>query len=196
MSSMFEAGDPRQQEAPVRSGRSRTLFITASVLVALFLALSGFASFWTERLWFESVGYSSVFGTMLWTRVGLFLVFGGLMAIVVALNLAFAYRARPLLVNGGDANLARYRDAVTPISGWVLGATSALMGLFAGASASGHWREFSLWRHAVPFGQADPYFNRDIGFYVFRLPWWHYLTDFVMALAVVGLMAAALVHYL
>ena len=197
MSGMFGAeSSARQEEPPARTGRSRTLVITASVLVALFLALSGFASFWTERLWFESVGYSSVFGTLLWTRVGLFLVFGGVMAAVVALNLVLAYRARPLLINGGDANLSRYRDAVTPVTGWLVGGVSALMGLFAGASASGQWREYSLWRHSSPFGRTDPYFDRDVGFYVFELPWWHYLTDFVMASAVIGLMAATLVHYL
>jgi uncharacterized membrane protein (UPF0182 family) len=196
MSSMFGAESARQEEPPARTGRSRTLVITATVLVALFLFLSAFASFWTERLWFESVDYSSVFTTLLWTRIGLFLVFGGVMAAVVALNLALAYRARPLLVNGGDPNLNRYRDAVAPVTGWLLGGLSALMGFFAGASASGQWREYSLWRHSSPFNLTDPYFDRDVSFYVFELPWWHYITDFVMAAAVIGLMAAALVHYL
>ena len=45
-------------------------------------------------------------------------------------------------------------------------------------------------------GPQDPYFNRDVGFYVFDLPFWHYLVDFVMAMAVVGLMASVLVNYL
>ena len=161
----------------------------------LFLGLTGFASFWTERLWFKAAGFGAVFQTLLWTRVGLFLVFGGVMAAVVALNLALAYRARPLLLSSGDANLARYREAISPVMGWLFGGVSALMGIFAGASASGQWREYSLWRHSSPFGHSDPYFNRDAGFYVFELPWWHYLTDFVMAVAVISLMAAALVHY-
>ena len=26
------------------------------------------------------------------------------------------------------------------------------------------------WRNAVPFGQADPLLGRDVGFYVFTLP--------------------------
>ena len=119
MSGMFE-GDPGPREEtppPGRSGRSRTLVITAAVLVVLFLGLTGFSSFWTERLWFKSVGFGSVFQTLLWTRIGLFLVFGGVMAAVVALNLALAYRARPLLLNSGDANLARYRDADHPGDG-------------------------------------------------------------------------------
>lgn len=197
MSGMFDAEADRHEEPPAgRTGRSRTLIITAAVLVVLFLGLTGFSSFWTERLWFKAAGFGSVFQTLLWTRIGLFLVFGGVMAAVVALNLALAYRARPLLINGGDPNLARYREAVTPVMGWLFGGVSALMGIFAGASAAGQWREYSLWRHSTPFGHTDPYFNRDAGFYVFELPWWHYLTDFVMAVAVISLMAAAFVHYL
>ena len=48
------------------------------------------------------------------------------MAAVVALNLALAYRARPMLLTGGDANLARYRDAITPVTGWLFGGVAAL----------------------------------------------------------------------
>lgn len=200
MSGMFDQPDQpaKQQEPPQRSGRSRALIITAGVIVALFIALTGFSTFWTERLWFSSVGYSEVFSTLLWTRVGLFLVFGGLMAAVVALNIALAYRFRPFFLNAAaaDLNLERYRDAITPIMGWLLAGISLLMGAFAGASASGQWRAYSLWRHSQPFGTEDPYFGRDAGFYVFDLPWWHYVTDFVMALAIIGLMAAAVTHYL
>ena len=199
MSGMFDESDQTdQQEPPQRSGRSRALIITAGVLVALFIALTGFSTFWTERLWFSSVGYSEVFSTLLWTRIGLFLVFGGLMAAVVALNIALAYRFRPFFLTpaAADRNLERYRDAISPITGWLLAGISLLMGAFAGASASGQWRSYSLWRHAQSFGSKDPYFGKDAGFYVFDLPWWHYVTDFVMALAIIGLMAAAVVHYL
>ncbi|MGN6132441.1 MAG: UPF0182 family membrane protein, partial [Nocardioidaceae bacterium] len=45
-------------------------------------------------------------------------------------------------------------------------------------------------------GKTDPYFHRDIGYYVFSLPWWHYLVNFGMAVIVLSLIAAALVHYL
>ena len=48
----------------------------------------------------------------------------------------------------------------------------------------------------MPFDRKDAYFDKDIGFYVFDLPWLHYLVDFVMAVTVVALLAAALVHYL
>ena len=71
-----------------------------------------------------------------------------------------------------------------------------MLGLFAGGSGSGQWRQFLLWRHRRPFGTNDPYFNKDVGFYVFELPWLHYLVDFAMAAAVLSLIAAAVVHYL
>ena len=71
-----------------------------------------------------------------------------------------------------------------------------MLGLFAGGSGSGQWRQFLLWRNGAPFGTKDPYFNKDVGFYVFDLPWLHYLVDFGMALTVLSLLAAAVVHYL
>jgi uncharacterized protein len=200
VSGMFDQSEQAEQPEPPQrgGGRSKALIITAGVLVAFFVALTGFSSFWTERLWFGSVGYSEVFSTLLWTRIGLFLVFGGLMAGAVALNIGLAYRFRPFFLNSAasDVNLERYRDAISPITGWLLAGISLLMGAFAGASASGQWRSYSLWRHSQSFGSNDPYFGKDAGFYVFDLPWWHYVTDFVMAVAIIGLMAAALVHYL
>ena len=41
-----------------------------------FLLTTGFAAFWTERLWFDSLGFTRVFSTLVWTRVLLFVVFG------------------------------------------------------------------------------------------------------------------------
>ena len=164
------------------------------------MLLSGFASFWTERLWFGSVGYSEVFTTLLLTRIGLFLVFAGLMAATVAVSMAMAYRFRPVLWPGmpgmPDDGMDRYRELLAPRMGWVIGAASVVMGLFAGASATGQWRNYSMWRHSQAFGTTDPYFNKDVGFYVFELPFWHYVVDYVMALAVVGLMASILMNYL
>ena len=182
------------------SRRPGALVITAIVLVLAFMLLSAFASFWTERLWFGSVGYQEVFTTLLLTRIGLFFVFAGLMAAVVAVAMAMAYRYRPVLWPGmpgmPDDGMDRYRQLVAPRMGWVIGGAAAVMGLFAGASASGQWRGYSLWRHSKEFGTTDPYFNKDVGFYVFDLPFWHYIVDFVMALAVVGLIASLLMNYL
>ncbi|MBZ5740669.1 UPF0182 family membrane protein [Nocardioides mangrovi] len=198
MSELFDE-DPRDTPPP-RSGsrRSRALIITAVVLVLAFLGLSTFANIYTDRLWYKYGGYSNVFSTLFWTKTGLFLVFGALMAVVVGVNVYLAYRFRPFFrPNSPEQNgLDRYRDAITPIRTWLLVGISVAMGAFAGSSAIGEWRDYLLWRNGGDFGTDDAYFHKDIGFYVFDLPWLHYLVDFAMAALVIALIAAAIVHYL
>ncbi len=48
----------------------------------------------------------------------------------------------------------------------------------------------------VSSGARDEYFDKDIGFYIFDLPWLHYLVDSAMAFAFVAALLAGLVHYL
>lgn len=181
-----------------RQPRSRALLITGAVLVALFLLFSGLSTFWTERLWYRSIDFGGVFTTMILTRVVLFIVFGLLMALVVGANMYLAHRFRPVFRPASleQTSLDRYREAITPMRKLLLVGVSLLLGAFAGASASGAWRDYLMWRNGGSFGENDPYFSRDIGWFVFDLPWWHYVVDFGMALAVVALVASALVHYL
>jgi uncharacterized membrane protein (UPF0182 family) len=195
MSELFDDEPEERLPQPPRR-RGRWLIAVAIGFVVALFALSAFASIYTDGLWYAEVHYGEVFSTILWTKVGLFIVFGGLMAAVVGLNCYLAYRLRPMFRLGGDASIERYRDAVTPIRGWLLAGVCVVVGGFAGTSAAGQWRDFLLWRNAQPFHSTDHYFHKDIGFYVFDLPWWHFVVDFAMAVAVVALLATALVHYL
>ena len=198
MSELFDE-DPRDTPPPrSTSGRTRALIITAVVLVLAFLGLSTFANIYTDRLWYKYGGYSEVFSTLFWTKTGLFLVFGALMAVVVGVNVYLAFRFRPFFRPNSpeQTGLDRYRDAITPIRTWLLIGVSVAMGAFAGSSAIGEWRDYMLWRNGGDFGTDDAYFHKDIGFYVFDLPWLHYLVDFAMAALVIALIAAAIVHYL
>lgn len=200
MSDLFE-DDPRDTP-PARgtSGRTRALVITGAVLVVLFFGLTTFAGVYTDKLWYDVVGYTSVFTTLFWTRTVLFLVFGLVMAALIAVNTVVAYRTRPFLhfaLSGPDqSGLDRYRDAVTPIRTWLVVGVALIAGVFAGTSASGRWRTYMLWRNGGEFGQEDAHFGRDVGFFVFELPWLHFLVDFVMTATVVALLVAAIVHYL
>ena len=98
-----------------------------------------------------------------------------------------AYRFRPIFrpPSPEQANLDRYREAVTPIR--TLAAGRRLRGVRPlrrrlRRRASG--ATYLLWRNGEDFGKDDPYFKQDIGFYVFDLPWLHYLVDFAMTVAV------------
>ncbi|MFJ4869385.1 UPF0182 family protein [Streptomyces sp. NPDC088757] len=180
------------------SRRARTLLMTLGVLAVLAMAFVMFAGFWTDWLWYRSVDYSSVFTTTLWTKIGLFAVFGLLMGLAVGLNIWLAYRLRPPLsaMSLEQQSLDRYRMGLAPFKKWVLLAVTALVALIAGASASGQWRTWLMWVNGVKFGQKDPQFGLDVSFYAFDLPWYRFLLAFGFAAAVLSLIAAALTHYL
>ncbi|MGW6548210.1 UPF0182 family membrane protein [Streptomyces massasporeus] len=180
------------------SRRVRTLLMTLGVLAVLGMAFTMFAGFWTDWLWYRSVNYSSVFTTTLWTKIGLFFVFGVLMALAVGFNIWLAHRLRPPLsaMSMEQQNLDRYRMSIAPYKKWLLFGITALVGLIAGASASGQWRTWLMWVNGVPFGQKDPQFNLDVSFYAFDLPWYRFLLGFGFAAAILSVIAAALTHYL
>ncbi|WOX15807.1 UPF0182 family protein [Streptomyces sp. N50] len=180
------------------SRRVRTLLMTLGVLAVLGMAFTMFAGFWTDWLWYRSVHYSSVFTTTLSTKIGLFFVFGLLMAAAVGVNIWLAHRLRPPLsaMSMEQQSLDRYRMGIAPYKKWLLLAITALVGLIAGASASSQWRVWLMWVNGVPFHQKDPQFGLDVSFYAFDLPWYRFLLGFGFAAAILSLLAAALTHYL
>ncbi|WP_310962414.1 UPF0182 family membrane protein [Nocardioides terrisoli] len=198
MSDFFDDEDAAVAAVRPARRRPRPIVLTLVAIAALLIAFSVFTSIWTEKLWFASLGDSSVFTTLVWTKVALFCGFGVLMALVVGGNLAVAFRLRPMFRprSPEQAGLDRYREVVTPVRRVLMVAISVVIGLFAGSSAAGQWRDFLMWRHRVPFHKTDPYFHKDIGWYVFSLPWWHFVVDFLMTAVILGLIAAVLVHYL
>ncbi|WP_307624228.1 UPF0182 family protein [Streptomyces sp. V3I7] len=180
------------------SRRARTLLMTLGVLAALGMAFTMFAGFWTDWLWYRSVHYSSVFTTTLWTKIGLFFVFGLLMAVAVGFNIWLAHRMRPPLsaMSTEQQSLDRYRMSVAPYKTWLLLGITALVGLIAGASAASQWRTWLMWVNSVPFHQKDPQFHLDVSFYAFDLPWYRFLLGFGFATVILCVIAAALTHYL
>jgi uncharacterized membrane protein (UPF0182 family) len=176
-----------------RSAILPTLII-AAVLVVIFAI---FTNIWTDRLWYVSFDYGDVFSTMLLSRIGLFVSFGLIMATSVAANAAIAYRLRPRTRTGGPTSplLERYRELLDSRFVWVLIAAGVLVGLFAGGAAAGQVSTYLAWRNATPFGQQDPKFGLDIGFFVFDYPWWRFVLSFVFAALLFSAAAAAVVYY-
>ncbi|SEF84907.1 hypothetical protein SAMN05216223_102240 [Actinacidiphila yanglinensis] len=192
-------GRPAPRFAFGRPSRgTRTLLITVVVLAVLMVALVMLAGLWTDLLWYRSVHYSSVFGTVLGTKVALFCVFGLLMALAVGANLYLAHRLRPPLsaMSPEQQNLDRYRMGIAPYKKWVLIAVSTVVGLIAGGSATAQWRLWLLYVNATPFHTKDPQFHKDVSFYTFDLPWYRFLLAFGFAAVLLSLVAAVLAHYL
>jgi uncharacterized protein len=183
---------------PRRRGR-RGLYLVA-VLVLLFLAAS-LARFYTDVLWFREVGFSSVLFKSLSTQFIVGVVVGAVVAVVVWVNLMLASRLAPpypfsrFEVAGRPDPLDQYRDALMPRLGVIRIAASVAIGFLAGLSAASTWQTYLLWANRVSFGQVDPQFHKDIGFYVFELPFFRNVVGWVWLAVMVSLLASIAAHY-
>ncbi|WP_343992014.1 UPF0182 family protein [Terrabacter terrae] len=192
-----DSGPPRRGDAdrlpPTRRPLVTALVVAAALLVVIAIA----AQFWTEVLWYQSVGYTGVFSTQIVTKVLLGIVGGLLTAAMVWSSIHFAYRSRPIYAPSPDTQaMEHYRELVEPMRRTATVAAPLAVGLFAGLSAATQWDTFLLWRNSNPFGIQDPEFKLDIGFFVFDLPWINFVIAFLTMTLVIGFITAAFTHYL
>ena len=201
MTDDFDADESTETVAdrrPGPTGRRRVLLPTLLTLGALLFLLAIFTGVWTDRLWYRSIGFPSVFETMLVTRTLLFVVLGGVFAAAVVINIVVAYRLQPLLpVRSRRFDpVARYREVLTPIRGRVVAGVFLLLAVTAGSIGSGHWKQYLLWRNGPEFGVEDPFgFGKDLGFFTFDYPWYRFLLSYGFTLLIVCIIAAAATHY-
>ncbi|WP_402464123.1 UPF0182 family membrane protein [Isoptericola aurantiacus] len=189
---------PRRQDGPPPARRRSPLLITVVVLAVLVVALLFLTNFWTEVLWFTQVGFSNVIWTQWTTRAVLFVVAFLVMGAAVYSSFAIGYRSRPVYAPSTpeQATLDQYREAVEPLRKIVTYAGPVLIGIFAGVAASSQWETVLLALNGQSFGQSDPEFGLDVGFFVFTLPVLRFVVSFLMAVVVISAIAAVVTHYL
>ena len=175
------------------SGRRSAILPTLIIAAVLVVAFAIFTSFWTDRLWYQSMDFQTVFTTMLLTRIGLFAAFGLVMAALVGGNAVLAYRLRSQTRLGPPTSplLERYRELLDARLVWVVLAVAVLVGLFAGGAGAGQVDTFLAWRNGTPFGVTDPKFGLDVGFFVFDYPWWRFVASFLFGGDLTTLVALA-----
>ncbi len=182
-----------------RFGTGRRVLVVAALLVVVLLfSLRGLANFWTDYLWFNSVGFAPVWSTLLVTKIvlaviGIAVAFGLILG-----NLWLAQRVGPELAppGPGEQIVLRYRSWAGSRRWLVLLGISGFFGLVLGLGAAGWWQDWLLFANRQPFGATDPVFSRDIGFYVFQVPFLRDLLGWFFQFTVVTLAVVAVFYYL
>ena len=102
--------------------RRGPLPIVIGALFAIGVALVSMSGFYADWLWFKSVDFTSVWSTVLMTKIALFVAAGLITAVLVLFNIVLAYKRRPLFVplTIEADNLERYRAQIEPIKRWVV----------------------------------------------------------------------------
>jgi uncharacterized membrane protein (UPF0182 family) len=156
------------------------------------------AGFYTDWLWFQNLGFGVVFSTVLLARLSLGLAIGLIAAALVWLNLRLALRLSPAPHRDEPAFAVQEEGPPIPnpavLIPRIILPASLVVGGFAGLAASGAWDMFLRFRHQQPFGEGDPIFGRDIGFYFFTLPVFDFAAGLLFALCAVSLVGVVAVY--
>jgi len=172
-------------------GPHKAIIIVAAVII-LFIVLSILKGIYTEWLWFSSLGYGSIYTTILKTRVLIFFSAAIVFCALFLGNLVLATRLAP-------NNRAHFWPwAVVRRPQWtakiavILGVV--VLSLIFGWVAQGNWQIVLQFLNKQPFGSSDPIFHKEIGFYVFTLPFLHLLRDWFVGALIVTLIGSAVMY--
>lgn len=187
---------PRRQRIGPRGRVGLVLAVIA--LFILLTSLRGIAGFYTDLLWFDSLGYRGVFTGVLGAKASLAALFSIIFFVVLWVNLFIGDRLAPRFRPAGPEEdvIERYHELIGNRTGLVRLIISIVFALIAGAGVSGQWHDWILFTNAQKFGLQDAQFSKDVGFYVFRLPFLKFLVDWSFASTVIVLIVTAVAHYL
>jgi uncharacterized membrane protein (UPF0182 family) len=188
---------PKSPRAPSHR-RRRWLVVAAVVLIVVLLSLHAFAVFYTDALWFSSVQLHSVWRSLFEIKVGLMLTFAVIFAVLLLASLLVAERLSPKgpSLDAEDEFVKRYREVIGPYAGRLRIVLVVVLALIVGSQALGQWQNWILFRNAVPFGVKDPQFNKDVGYFVFKLPFEQFLVHWALVALVIVLVVTVVMHYL
>jgi uncharacterized protein len=182
------------------SDRRRPWSFIIGIIVGVYLLLTAAGTLWTDFLWFESVGFRDV-----WLRnwglsilLGAFGIAVSFLVIWGALKLVdrFSPRWAPFDLTEEEELVERFREWVGPRMGQFRIVVTAALSLIMGLTVA-TWRDdVFLFVNSQNFGDSDPIFDVDVAFYVFRLPLWGTVVDWLFNLLVLTTVVVAVALYL
>jgi uncharacterized protein len=150
-------------------------------------------SIYPNWLWFENLGFSPVFWTMLLSKFGFGSMVWLLVALIIGLNIYAANRLNPRIGTGGDYIVADDYLSQLGLSTATLKTLVAAFFIFLtfyiASKSSDQWDLLLRYLYQQPFGSNDPVFNRDIGFYLFSMPFYIFIQNGLLILFALAAMA-------
>ena len=167
---------------------SRKSKFIIGIIVIGFIAISSFLSFgvnlYTDWLWFESANFSSVFKTIITTKISMRLGLWMFFALFLFINLYFTKdKVIELLENAEEKQQEestvvelnqqqnKYSQFLSPQRlNIIYLITSAVIGFVFSSISLSSWKTVLKFFNATSFNITDPLFNNDLSFYIFKLP--------------------------
>jgi uncharacterized membrane protein (UPF0182 family) len=185
---------PRLQPPPRRHRRRRFLIILA-VLVGILFAGRAALSYYVDVLWFGSLSYADVFWKTLSLQWGVFAAFAAATFLIVYGSFLALKRVHlpdlpsdhTILIGGQPLKLP-----VEPVLRLIALAVSLAIAVATGGAMAGDWPTLALfWYAPRTTGIVDPIFAKPLNFFLFALPAWQLLADWLLTLSVITCVLAA-----
>jgi len=179
--------------------------IIAAGLVAICLILLGLTGdFLVDWLWFSAIGYLDVFRTTIVAEAVVFLVVFAATAIILWANGSLASRfarsawaQRPADFDWKRTGIVTFPDVLEVMRRrlpWplVIASSACLLAVLVAWGEIHNWSVFLRFLYHVPYGANDPLYDKDIGFYLFALPAYVAIKNWMLlTLFLSGLFASA-----
>ena len=182
-----------------RPGRGRVFAVVAVLTVLVLLAsLRGILTIYTDFLWFDDVGRTSVWTGILGAQIILSVVFVSIFFVLAWVNLVIADQIAPALRPPGPEEelLVRWHESVGKRNGLIRFVIAGFFALVAGAGAAAEWNEWFLFNNQVDFGAVDPVFGEELSFYLFRLPFLTFVVNWFFAAFIIIGIITGIWHYI
>ena len=184
------AGKP--VKPPKQSSTSSRVLLILTGILALFIVINIAKGIYTEWLWFNSLGYSSVYTTILKTKILVFFSAAIIFGILFLGNLLIATRLTPKTEPGfWPWTIVRQ---LHQLSKWSIITGTTLLSLIFGLVAQGNWEVVLRFFNGQPFGIADPVFHKEVSFYIFSLPFLNFLHGWLLGAFIITLLGSAAIY--
>jgi uncharacterized membrane protein (UPF0182 family) len=157
---------------------NKKLLLIGLGLIVILLLWSGI-SIYPDWLWFENLGFSPVFLTMILSKFGFGFLVWLLLISIVFFNLYIARRLNP--DRGKVVTIKAADEYAAPLGlsnralNTLLIAVILILSLYVAAKGALRWDMVLRYFHQQPFDGTDPIFDKEIGFYIFSLPLYIYI---------------------
>jgi uncharacterized protein len=192
----------------LRRGTAGALLIAIVLMVGFLIVLGSMASFVVDWLWFSAIGYLHVFWTIIVAKGVVFLVVftvtasilwvNGWVALGLSQSAGLHRRTDFEWTNAGAVTLPDVLDAMRHRLPWsaVIYGSAIVLAMLVGWGEIHNWGVFLRYLHQAPFGASDPVFGRDIGFYLFSLPAYLAIKNWLLWTLFLSALLAGVVYWI
>jgi uncharacterized protein len=171
--------------------------LLAVALIVIWGGVSWGRTFYTDWLWFSSLGHEQVLLRVITAKIWLFLLGTLIFAVLAAPNLYAAFRFEAGMKSLGNPTLPpKTLESARKLLILVAAGATVLAALFLAGRPASEWETILRYLNGIAFNQADPIFQKDLSFYVFTLPAWTFARSWLITVVVLIMVIMAGFYYI